>query len=387
MDETTNKLNETVNDPTQIPSEETTHTEGEGHPSEPTVPDDYYLPEDEYGNTIYTSEWLKKYTSISGWLGFFLFAIGAGAVISTIFILATTNSDEYAGNMWLTMADPIIALCGLGVAIYTIYAFNKRKPNAVFFAKLYLIIIFATNIFALIGGEFDSTGLNTAKRAVQGVIFSIFWFIYLCVSKQVEQVIPSSFRKATKRDWLTAIGILVLPFLMLGIGLVQITSIVNERDKKSEEILSIPISEHERTDGKIIFTIPYSFSCTESDVEIEQGLTIKLFDLENEQVASGYLCSDYDDMNQSKFNEYRENWKEEDVKYKTETPVDNGVREVNGNKCFYKVVSYDMMGAQVYWRFYILYNQSTGKVAVASFYDNNEDTSYIDELMESIRFN
>lgn len=383
MDDLTNNQNELENTSSEVTEQVTMDEES----STQSAPDDCYLPEDEYGNTIYTSEWLQKYTSISGWLGFFLFAVGAGSIISAIYLLATVNPSDYAGNVFLTVADPLVGICNLGVAIYTIYAFNKRKPNAVFFAKLYVIIIFATNILSLIGGEFDTTGLNTEKRTIQGIVFSIIWFIYLCVSKQVEEVIPPSFRNVTKRDWSIAAAVVGLPLLCLGIGFAQISSIVSDREKKSAELYAVPISEHERTDGKIIFTIPYSFSCSDQDVEPIPGVTIKLFSLENDDIGSATLCSDYDDdASLSNFNSYHENWKDDEVKYKVERDIDSGTEQINGNTCFYKVVSYDINGIDVYWRFHLLFDKSSGKVAIVSCYDRNEDTSYVNELLQSIRF-
>lgn len=350
--------------------------------------DDYYLPEDEYGNTIYTSEWLKKYTSVSGWLGFFLFAVGLGGIISAIMNVATINSEEYAGNLFLILTDVIPGISLLGIAIYTIYAFNQRKPNAVFWGKFYVILVFVTNLLALLFGEFDKTGLNTQPRAVQGFLYSIIWFIYLCVSKQVQEVIPPSFRKVTRKDWIISAIIMFLPILCFIIGLAQITSTVNQREANETKLLQTEISEHERTDGKIIFTIPYSFTCTDEVVTADNGVSIKVFSIDNEEIGSGTICSDYDnDISQRNFESYRESWKDPNTDNYSENYEDSGEKEINGNKCYYKIVSYNINGIKVFWRYYLIFNKTSEKVAVVSLYDKNEDISYVDELINSIRFN
>ena len=349
--------------------------------------DDYYLPVDEYGNTIYTSEWLKQYTSISGWLGFFLFAVGLGGIISAIMNVATIKSEDYASNLFLILTDVIPGISLLGIAIYTIYAFNQRKPNAVFWGKFYVVLVFVTNLIALLFGEFDKTGLNTQPRAVQGFIYSIVWFIYLCVSKQVQEVIPPSFRKITRNDWIISAVIMFLPILCFIIGLVQITSTVNEREANETKLMQTEISEHERTDGKIIFTIPYSFQCSDEIVNADNGVSIKVFSIENEEKGSGTICSDYDkDISQRNFDSYRDNWKDPNVETYSENYEDSGTKNFNGNTCFYKIVSYDINGFKVFWRYYMIFNKSTEKVAVVSLYDKNEDVTYVDELINSIRF-
>ena len=52
----------------------------------------------------------------------------------------------------------------------------------------------------------------------------------------------------------------------------------------------------------------------------------------------------------------------------------------------YKIASYDADGVDVYWHFYLLFDKPTGKVAVVSAYDVNQDLDYVDKLLNSIRF-
>lgn len=342
---------------------------------------------DEYGNQIYTSEWLKENTSIHGWLSFFLFALALGGLISAGSSLFTIKPEDYANNFFLICTDVVPGLCMLGVALYTIYAFNERKPNAVFYGKFYVALVLVTNLLSIVIGDFDETGFNTLKHALRGVLWSIIWFIYLLNSKQVEDVIPSSFRTIAHKDWGIAATIIALPLFCLLIGVMQINKIVEERSTEEYNLSSIPLSENERTDGRIIFTIPSSFVCSEEDVTVDNGAKIRIYNLENKNIANCTLCSDYDNqITSSNFNEYMKNWKDPDTSNYAEKEVDEGRKYISENPCIYKIKSYRMNGVDVYWRFYLLFNNETGKVAVLSCYDRDEDIGYVDKLLSSIRF-
>lgn len=348
---------------------------------------DNELPTDEYGNQIYTSEWLKENTSVSGWLGFFLFALGIGGSLTLIMSVFSIKPEDYANNFFLICTDVVPGLCMFAISVYTIYAFVSRKPNAVFYGRFYVILVLVTNILSLMIGEFDDFGLNTMKRAMQGIVWAIIWFIYLAVSNQVEEVIPKPFRKATKRDWWIVALVFFIPVFCYLIGYTQLSYVVNSREQSEAQLMSTEISEHERSDGRIIFTIPYSFTCSEEYVDAENGVSIKVYQIENENIGNCTLCSDYDDdATLSNFNGYRTNWKDPETNIYSEKAIDSGTKEIKDNTCIYKIVSYDYNGVEVYWRFYMLFNRPTGKVAVMSAYDRNADTSYMDDLIESIHF-
>ena len=101
---------------------------------------DNELPTDEYGNQIYTSEWLKENTSVSGWLGFFLFALGIGGSLTLIMSVFSIKPEDYANNFFLICTDVVPGLCMFAISVYTIYAFVSRKPNAVFYGRFYVIL-------------------------------------------------------------------------------------------------------------------------------------------------------------------------------------------------------------------------------------------------------
>ena len=66
------------------------------------------------------------------------------------------------------------------------------SPNTVsrFEGKLYVIIIFISNMLVLLSGEMPDTGWDSLPQVVKALVLSFIWFSYLCVSRQVENLFP-----------------------------------------------------------------------------------------------------------------------------------------------------------------------------------------------------
>lgn len=101
---------------------------------------------------VYTSEWLKENTEIRGWLFFFLIALGLGGVVSAGYSIYSLNIDDYAGNIFLICADVLLGLSILGIALYTIYSFVNRRPDAVFMVE-FMFLLFFSRIYSLYAWE------------------------------------------------------------------------------------------------------------------------------------------------------------------------------------------------------------------------------------------
>lgn len=336
--------------------------------------------------TEFTSEWLKANTEIHGWLSFFFFAVIIGGLISAVYPIATFNAADYAGNFCLGAVDIVTGLLLLAVAGFTVYSFTNRKPNAVFWGKIYVALVFLTNLFVLIGGATEENGLQSAAQVVRGVIWGIIWFLYLTFSGQVQEVIPKSFRKISSTDWAVVTASVLLPVFLFVVGYAQINSLVDTRINQEVELRNSSLSYNQRTDGRVIFTIPDGFECESQDVNSE-GVDITLFSLNNDGIGNCTICSDYDsDKSKKNFNSYWNSWKDEDIKnYSTEN-VDRGTINVNGNDCLYRITKHYVNGVYIYWRYYLLFDDQTGKVFLASCYDTNCSTDYISELLESVKF-
>lgn len=333
-----------------------------------------------------TSDWLKANTEIHGWLSFFFFAIILGGLFSAIYPIATFNASDYAGNFCLGAVDTVTGLLLLAVAGFTVYSFVKRKPNAVFWGKVYVVLVFLTNVFVLVSGATEEKGFQSATQVGRSVVWGIIWFLYLSFSDQVQEIIPKSYRKISSSDWAMLAASILLPIFLYVVGLSQINSLVDSRTAQETEFRKTELSYNQRTDGRVIFTIPDGFECESQVVDVE-GVSATLFSINNDEIGNCTMCSDYDtDKSIKNFDSYWEGWKDEDIKNYSTDNVDRGTKTINGNDCLYRITKHYVNGVYVYWRYYLLFDDETGKVFVASFYDTDNSTDYVDELLESVKF-
>lgn len=264
--------------------------------------------------------------------------------------------------------------------------FVNRKPNAVFWGKTYVALVFLTNLFVLISGSTEENGLQSVTQVVRSFIWGIIWFLYLTFSNQVQDVLPKSFRKVSSTDWALVAASVLLPVFLFIVGYSQINSLVDSRTNQETELRKTELSYNQRTDGRVIFTIPDSFECESQVVDIE-GTSATVFSINNDEIGSCTMCSDYDsDKSIENFDSYWNSWKDEDIRNYSTDNVNRGAINVNGNDCLYRVTKHYVNGIYVYWRYYLLFDDETGKVFVASFYDLDNSTDYVDELLESVKF-
>ncbi len=337
---------------------------------------------------VNSSKWLKENTKIQGWLSFFLFVLLAGGILSAGYPLFTFNFEDYAGNYCLASVDILTGFILLGIAAYTFYAFLNRKPNAVFWGEVYVVLVFGSNLLNLLAGGADDDILNGTKQMAKSMVWSVIWLLYLIFSKQVKMIIPKSFRKISVTDIVILVVTVALPVILFFVGWHQINSIVDTRAEQETELANSVLSDDQRTDGRVVFTIPSGFTCEQNDVNLENGLSLTMFTIESEETGNSCtMCSDYDtDKSQTNFDEYLDAWKDNEATGYNHETIDSGTVSVNGNDCLYSIVRYDVDGVDVYWRFYLLFDDETGKVFVASFYDTGDSTDYVSELLESVRF-
>ena len=328
---------------------------------------------------VYTSEYLKQNTKIQGWLSFFLFTVVVGGLLSVVYPLFTFNLAEYDNNIFLALADPLFGLMSFLLACYTLHAFVNRQPNAVFLAKMYIIAVFASNLLALIGGEYEPTGFGSAPRLVRSLIWSGICFAFLLNSNNVEEVCPKEYRQKKNLDIYIAIAFIAFPLLIVAISL---TNELSTRSKQEATLIqNAVLAENEYTDGKVIFARPSGFSCQKTEVE---GLQI--YNLECESIGNITLCSDYDD-NRSEQNvrSYWKEWEDEDVKKMSSKVERFETLEKKGHPYYYAVKKYTTNDGELFWRFIMMFDYETGKVCVISCYDGGYE-EYLEELLNSIRF-
>lgn len=330
--------------------------------------------------SILTAEYLKANTEIGGWLSFFLFSICLGGLISAIYPIATFNPVEY-GSTILAMSDVILGILLCVLAFYTLYSFCQRKTNAVFLGKLYIVMTFASNLLLLFAGDYESNGIGSLSQIVRSLFWGIIWFSFLNLSSRVNEVIPKGYRKTLSRDYYFTAVLVLFPLLFLGLGVGDILS--NQKEQEASFIQQTELGPDEHTDGRIIFKTPTSFSCNKEEMTDPQ---ITLFSLENDNIGSITICSDYDtDLSRTNFESYWTNWKDESTKGFQMNVENVDMKSFNEHLYWIKTVRYENSELVIYWRFILLFDKPSGKVCLVSSYDGGYD-SYIDELLESIRF-
>lgn len=328
-------------------------------------------PKIEYPNTDY---------DIHGWLSFFLFSIGLGGLFSALYPILTYNIAEYDGSHFLAMCDVMLGIMLLTLSCYTIYSFCKRKPNAVFLAKMYVIVTFVSNILVLINGEYDETGLGSLPRIIRSLVWGVIWFLYLSFSEQVSDIIPKSYRKIFSRDYYFLSAFVIIPILCIAIG---IGDIFSQRETQEQEFISsTTLNYNEYTDGRVVFTRPDGFTCEKEEIE-EPKITIHTLESDNSYMR---IVSDYDsDTTVKNFNSYWEGWKDDDLKDYSYKEISNEKKEINGNPYYIKSVKYETE-TPIIWHFVLLFHPKTSKVCVIHCIQTEYETLDIEEFIKTIRF-
>lgn len=320
----------------------------------------------------------NPYVGIHGWLLFFLFVIAVDGLHNAIYPILTYNVAEYDGNHFLAIIDVTVGIMLLLLACYTIFSFYKRKPNAVFLAKMYVCLLFTLNVLILLGGKYDSD-LGGLPALVWHLIWDIIWFFYLSFSEQVQDIIPKSYRKVFSRDYYFMATFIIMPILFFAIG---IGNMISQRQEKEQRLMSIVnLDYNEYTDGRIIFTKPDGFTCEKQELEVPKFI---FFDLESEY-CNVRIVSVYDtDFSIKNFNSYWENWKDDDLKDVPYKEILHEKRKVNDNPYYIKSVLYEMENP-ITWHFVMLSNALNKKVCVIHASQVGNDNQYLDELIKSIR--
>lgn len=334
------------------------------------------------GASTYTSEWLKKNTKIHGWLSFFLFSITLGGVITVLYACFTFQSDVAEFSLLFTLADLIFAVALCAIAVYTVYSFSYRKPFSLFYARYYILAVAATNLLVILIGEYDEQVIKSHGYLIRSIVWTIIWIFYLQFSKQVAEIIPKSFRRVRKKDWTVITIVTMIPIVFFVVGFVNAMS-SNNIPTISQESLK----DWEKTDRKIVFCVPQSFKVESKNVEVQPGQFEQIFNVSNESVGDCTIVSDFDNNSSWRnFDSYFNNWKDPELSSIPNQKIDGGEKMINGNKCLYRIIEYRLDDNVVYWHYYMLFNEKTGKVAVLSAYDLGVDNSYIQKLLQSVRF-
>ena len=328
-----------------------------------------------------TREYLKQNTRIHGWLRFFEVITIIGAVLSLGYTLFTFNFDDYGRSVFLALFDLLTLPLLLVVAILAVVAFERRNADAVFLAKLYIVAVFALNLFSLIIGDFegDAEGL---KWIVRSLIWGVVWFCYLTFSKQVKRVIPKEYRKVWKQDGLLFALLIVIPFVTYFQGMHEL------KCKYSIEYDgSFDFDDDERVVGTVIFQVPEGFDCEQFGDNPNNNFILMNYD--NHIIVE---IGEYYPLGLTKEEELDtifNTWiAGEDVDGDFGEIMSEGDTVVNGHPCVYKVKRWkeeDYDGNYSYVRMYLIYNENSTETCLINCVDRGDD-SYLNDLLPTIQF-
>lgn len=329
-----------------------------------------------------TSEWLREHTKIRGWLSFMLGVLGLAGVVSAVLNIVQFDSSVMVGSI----ADVSLGVACMGLAFYAIYAFKKRLPNAVTFARTYFVLVIVSNILVLcLGGTDETSAFTRASAVLRNVIYGVLWLCYLQFSKQVKEVIPPSFRHSDAKSVCAIIIAVMVPVCLVIVSVLDTIVTNGMEEYKQQEFVSQLTSDRQRTDGTIIFTIPNGFNCDSVEVNSEELGQYVIFNLEDPDTG----------LETTVFGDYREVFDQEyfdhcwdanlDRNYLYEV-IDQGSCEINSHMCLYRRVRYTVAEESVFWDYYLLWDAATMKVAVVHTFEDGYRNSYILPLLESIIF-
>lgn len=144
------------------------------------------------GEPVYTSQWLRENTRIHGWLKFILYWYFPLGLLSAIFHALI---EVLSGSRGLPLVSSLFGYCTSIILLFIpICLFRLRKPNAVFYAFLYLLYDCLQITVAI------ALGLLPLLASIPSFAINIALLFYFELSKQVRNVIPLSFRKTSKLD-------------------------------------------------------------------------------------------------------------------------------------------------------------------------------------------
>lgn len=159
----------------------------------------------------------EKYgpTEIKGFFAFYVFwSIPLGIVLTLVRSFASFDVSAYAASNFLLAYDVIFTTVYVATCIYVIRAFVKRYTDAVFMAKYQLLMLFFSNLIVALFGVTETTTFT-------GMIWAVIFFVYLCLSEDVKDLIPRETRKLTKFSKIFVPSSLIIPIICLLIGMVE----------------------------------------------------------------------------------------------------------------------------------------------------------------------
>ncbi|MCD8182903.1 MAG: DUF2569 domain-containing protein [Bacteroides sp.] len=298
--------------------------------------------------------------NIHGWLSFFLFSISVGGIFSFIYPIVTFKFQEYEFNYLLAGGDLFSAFSLCFISLYALIAFRKKKANAVFLGKVYIILCLVSNLLALILGSYEYNVFNGLTQVVRSIIWTVIWYTYLCKSEQVKELFPVAQRKVYKRDYCMLLSLILIYASCFVLGTYSSQYFIDLHEKNAIE--NFQLGENDYTDGVIAFTAPQGITCEKYDTEDNTSYhELGVSDSINITIVSGY---DTDNTDQA-FETYWKDWQDTDMETYKMNVLANKKYKIKNGHCRFRATRYEAE-VPVIWEFALLFDKHSGKVCVFS---------------------
>ena len=156
---------------------------------------------------------------IHGWLTFFLVMTFLRSVLTPISLILTFNMGDYLNNGLLCAADIVATISVSGMGFYAIAAFYRRQPNAVFIARLYIVIFLLMSLLGLLAAAYLTEAFNPIAKIATPVLWSVIWLCFFRYSDQVQCLFPLDTRRVGKYDYLFGAACIFVPIALLLFGI------------------------------------------------------------------------------------------------------------------------------------------------------------------------
>lgn len=137
--------------------------------------------------------------SFPGLLDLYLWVVlGLGSVSKSISLVGSLVKGQV--HNWMTCCDALFTLFTIVLSVYTLFAFIKRKSNAIALAKAQLIIQLALTFVTTVSNLVVDFSTAILVRNVLIMAWNAFLLWYICTSDRVSACIPTENRGLMKRD-------------------------------------------------------------------------------------------------------------------------------------------------------------------------------------------
>lgn len=251
----------------------------------------------------------KEVKGIGGWLSLFVFMLFASIFLHLVLAIIdigaiieeTTLTGPYLyGFLFFNILFYLFIII---FAIITIYAFLKLKANAVSLGKMYLILIFLTNLIVvafsiLIGEPIDAQAsyFDNSITIFRSMLFSVIWFLYLTYSKRVKNTYPIDERKTYTKDKILFAVILAIPIVMYSLSLIGNAYLIAEGNAMTELEVERELQENEYSDGYIFFMKPDKLDIQEEVID-----SVKVYTLSKDDNITINILSGVSYLNQQSY--------------------------------------------------------------------------------------